>query len=199
MREVATAAKDDQREIIIKAATDVFAKYGYKKATLESIGQSIGKVKSFVYYYFRNKEELFEAVIDNEVDQLRSRFEQIHTSDAPACQKMEEYAKRRMSLIFQLANYFSLISNGVLINPSLTDKLRRKYDEKEVGHIKMILGQGMEAGEFRIKDVELASLALFTVLKGLEIPLFTSNESQTNIDKRIDDLLAIIFNGIRSK
>ncbi|TCN68976.1 TetR/AcrR family transcriptional regulator [Acetobacteroides hydrogenigenes] len=199
MKEDAVAIKDDQREVIIRAATEMFAQYGYKKATLESIGQSIGKVKSYVYYYFKNKEDLFEAVIDREVEQLRSKFQQILTSDMPASKKLEEYTKRRMSLIFQLANYFSLISNGVLINPSLTDKLRRKYDEKEVEHIKEILTQGVEAGEFRIKDVDLASLGFFTVLKGLEIPLFTSNESQTNINHRIDDLLSIIFNGIRSK
>ena len=199
MKEDAVAIKDDQREVIIRAATEMFAQYGYKKATLESIGQSIGKVKSYVYYYFKNKEDLFEAVIDREVEQLRSKFQQILTSDMPASKKLEEYTKRRMSLIFQLANYFSLISNGVLINPSLTDKLRRKYDEKEVEHIKEILTQGVEAGEFRIKDVDLASLGFFTVLKGLEIPLFTSNESQTNINHRIDDLLSIIFNGIRLK
>ena len=199
MKEDAVAIKDDQREVIIRAATVLFAQYGYKKATLESIGQSIGKVKSYVYYYFKNKEDLFEAVIDREVEQLRSKFQQILTSDMPASKKLEEYTKRRMSLIFQLANYFSLISNGVLINPSLTDKLRRKYDEKEVEHIKEILTQGVDAGEFRIKDVDLASLGFFTVLKGLEIPLFTSNESQTNINHRIDDLLSIIFNGIRSK
>ena len=199
MKEDAVAIKDDQREVIIRAATEMFAQYGYKKATLESIGQSIGKVKSYVYYYFKNKEDLFEAVIDREVEQLRSKFQQILTSDMPASKKLEEYTKRRMSLIFQLANYFSLMSNGVLINPSLTDKLRRKYDEKEVEHIKEILTQGVDAGEFRIKDVDLASLGFFTVLKGLEIPLFTSNESQTNINHRIDDLLSIIFNGIRSK
>jgi len=151
MKEDAVAIKDDQREVIIRAATEMFAQYGYKKATLESIGQSIGKVKSYVYYYFKNKEDLFEAVIDREVEQLRSKFQQILTSDMPASKKLEEYTKRRMSLIFQLANYFSLISNGVLINPSLTDKLRRKYDEKEVEHIKEILTQGVEVENFALR------------------------------------------------
>lgn len=199
MKEASPVVKDDQREIIIKAATAVFAHHGYKKATLESIGQSIGKVKSFVYYYFKNKEELFEAVIDNEVEQLKSRFEEIVTSSSSASQKLVEYSKQRMALLFKLANYFNLISNGVLTNPLLTDKLRRKYDQKEVEHIRLILQQGVESGEFRIMDTELASIAFFTLLKGLEIPLFTSNGSQSNINQRIEELLAITFNGIRSK
>jgi AcrR family transcriptional regulator len=199
LKEVATITKDEQREVIIRAATAVFTKCGYKKTTLESIGQSMGKVKSFFYYYFKNKEELFEAVIDNEINQLRNEFEHILTSNMSASQKLERYTKKRMSLVFQLANYFDLISNGVLINPSFTEKLRYKYDEKEVEHISMILRQGAEEGEFHITDVDLVSLALFTVLKGLEIPLFTSNENLTDINQRIDNLLSIIFNGIRSK
>lgn len=199
MKEVVTITKDEQREVIIRAATAVFTKYGYKKTTLESIGQTIGKVKSSFYYYFKNKEDLFEAVIDNEIDQLRNEFENILTSNISASQKLERYTKKRMSLVFQLANYFNLISNGVLINPSFTEKLRRKYDEKEVEHIRMILRQGVKKGEFHISDVDMVSLALFTVLKGLEIPLFTSNQNLTDINQRIDNLLSIFFNGIRSK
>lgn len=191
--------KDDQRENIIKVASEVFSKLGYRKATLEQICQSLGKVKSFVYYYFNSKEELFEAVVDAEVDRLRSEFEQIVTSCNPASQKLKLYTQKRMALIFQLANYFELTNNGVPINSALTEKLRRKYDKKEIEHIRMILEQGTQNGEFALKHVEFASVAYFTVLKGLEIPLFSDVESQGNLDQRIDDLLSIIFNGILSK
>lgn len=191
--------KDDQRENIIKVASEVFSKLGYRKATLEQICQSLGKVKSFVYYYFNSKEELFEAVVDAEVDRLRSEFEQIVTSCNPASQKLKLYTQKRMALIFQLANYFELTNNGVPINSALTEKLRRKYDKKEIEHIRMILEQGTQNGEFLLKNVGFASVAYFTVLKGLEIPLFSDVENQGNLNQRIDDLLSIFFNGILSK
>lgn len=196
---VVNPAKDDQREIIVITASQVFSKYGYRKATLEQIGLAMSKVKSFVYYYFKSKEELFEAVIDREISLLRKEFEQILTSNITAKQKLSDYSKKRMALVFQLANYFELVSNGMLTNPALTEKLRRKYDQKEVEHIKIILEQGISSKEFCLKDVELASVAYFTVLKGLEIPLFASRENESCLSERLDNLLAIIFNGILSK
>lgn len=199
MKVEATTPKDDQRENIIAAARQVFGQYGYKKATLDIIGQSMGKVKSFVYYYFKGKEQLFEAVIDSEVQHLKSEFDQILTSDMPATEKLKVYTKKRMALIFQLANYYELVSNGMLTNPAFTEKLRRKYDDKEVEHILLILEQGIRSGEFCLKDVQLAAIAYFTVLKGLEIPLFTAQDHSSNVDQRIDNLLTIIFNGILSK
>lgn len=197
--ETVPIVKDEQRENIIKVASEVFGKLGYRKATLEQICQSMGKVKSFIYYYFKNKEELFEAVVDTEVNLLKSEFDQIVTSTRPASEKLREYTRKRMSLIFQLANYFELTSNGMPVNSELTERLRRKYDQREIEHIRMILQQGTESGEFGLKHVELASVAYFTVLKGLEIPLFSNAENLSGLDQRIDDLLAIIFNGILSK
>jgi AcrR family transcriptional regulator len=185
--------------MIVSVATEVFAKHGYKKATLELIGQSMGKVKSFVYYYFKNKEEIFEAVVDEEVARMKSEFDEILTSSSSASKKLEEYAKRRFTLIFQLANYFRMVSNGQLTDPKITEKLRKKYEEKELEHIQQILSQGIEEGEFAIGDVPLAALVLLTVLKGLEMPLFTSNLGRTSVEKRVDKLLAIVFNGIRLK
>lgn len=199
IKEAAVTVKDEQRDMIVNVATEVFAKHGYKKATLELIGQSMGKVKSFVYYYFKNKEEIFEAVVDEEVARMKSEFDEILTSSSSASKKLEEYAKRRFTLIFQLANYFRMVSNGQLTDPKITEKLRKKYEEKELEHIQQILSQGIEEGEFAIGDVPLAALVLLTVLKGLEMPLFTSNLGRTSVEKRVDKLLAIVFNGIRLK
>jgi AcrR family transcriptional regulator len=199
IKEAAVTVKDEQRDMIVSVATEVFAKHGYKKATLELIGQSMGKVKSFVYYYFKNKEEIFEAVVDEEVARMKSEFDEILTSSSSASKKLEEYAKRRFTLIFQLANYFRMVSNGQLTDPKITEKLRKKYEEKELEHIQQILSQGIEEGEFAIGDVPLAALVLLTVLKGLEMPLFTSNLGRTSVEKRVDKLLAIVFNGIRLK
>lgn len=199
IKEAAVTVKDEQRDMIVSVATEVFAKHGYKKATLELIGQSMGKVKSFVYYYFKNKEEIFEAVVDEEVARMKSEFDEILTSSSSASKKLEEYAKRRFTLIFQLANYFRMVSNGQFTDPKITEKLRKKYEEKELEHIQQILSQGIEEGEFAIGDVPLAALVLLTVLKGLEMPLFTSNLGRTSVEKRVDKLLAIVFNGIRLK
>jgi len=56
------ANSDEKRERILKAATLLFDQQGYANTTIEQIVQALGVTKPFVYYYFRNKQEIFETL-----------------------------------------------------------------------------------------------------------------------------------------
>lgn len=57
-----TAGSDEKRERILKAAEALFDRNGYSNTTIEQIVQALGVTKPFVYYYFRNKQEIFETL-----------------------------------------------------------------------------------------------------------------------------------------
>ncbi len=57
-----TAGSDEKRERILKAAEALFDRNGYASTTMEQIVQALGVTKPFVYYYFRNKQEIFETL-----------------------------------------------------------------------------------------------------------------------------------------
>jgi AcrR family transcriptional regulator len=55
--------KDNQRrELILRAGSECFARFGYDKTTLDDIGRRAGLNKASLYYYFKNKEEILQAV-----------------------------------------------------------------------------------------------------------------------------------------
>jgi len=58
----ATAATDVQRERILQVATQLFAKQGYANTTMAQLVRALGVTKPFVYYYFRDKQEIFETL-----------------------------------------------------------------------------------------------------------------------------------------
>jgi len=58
----ATATTDLQRERILQAATRLFAAQGYANTTMAQIVRELGVTKPFVYYYFRDKQEIFETL-----------------------------------------------------------------------------------------------------------------------------------------
>ncbi len=58
----ATRATDLQRERILQAATQLFADQGYANTTMAQIVRALGVTKPFVYYYFRDKQEIFETL-----------------------------------------------------------------------------------------------------------------------------------------
>ena len=58
----ATAGTDVQRERILQAATRLFAAQGYANTTMAQIVRALDVTKPFVYYYFRDKQEIFETL-----------------------------------------------------------------------------------------------------------------------------------------
>ena len=58
----ATESTDLQRERILQAATTLFATQGYANTTIAQIVRALGVTKPFVYYYFRDKQEIFETL-----------------------------------------------------------------------------------------------------------------------------------------
>ena len=57
-----TAGTDVQRERILRVAETLFAAQGYAQTTIEQIVRALGVTKPFVYYYFRDKQEIFETL-----------------------------------------------------------------------------------------------------------------------------------------
>lgn len=56
------AEADAKRERILRVAARLFHENGYADTTMEQIVGELGVTKPYVYYYFRNKQELFERL-----------------------------------------------------------------------------------------------------------------------------------------
>ena len=61
-QKASTAGTDEKRERILQAAEVLFDRQSYAKTTMEQIVQQLGVTKPYVYYYFRNKQEIFETL-----------------------------------------------------------------------------------------------------------------------------------------
>jgi AcrR family transcriptional regulator len=59
-----TAATEERRRQIMQAALPVFAEKGFKGATNRDIAERAGIAPGLIYHYFKNKEDLFSAIID---------------------------------------------------------------------------------------------------------------------------------------
>jgi AcrR family transcriptional regulator len=64
-------SKNDSRRVeILEKATNCFTQFGFNKTTLDDIGDALGFNKAALYYYFKNKEELFSNVMKYELARL---------------------------------------------------------------------------------------------------------------------------------
>lgn len=76
--------RDRNFAIIIEAATSEFAGQGLKGARMQAIADRAGLPKGNVHYYFKTKQSLYIAVLDNIVDRWNNQFDHIKGDDDPA-------------------------------------------------------------------------------------------------------------------
>ena len=171
-----TEDKDIVREQIINAAAIVFGRYGYKKTTMDEIGMAAGKGKTAIYYYFKNKEDVFKAVVEKEATELEiALFEAIKDKSNPE-DKLKAYFYSRMRTMLNLSNFYDAMKNEVLDHLDFINKIRTDIDQKELALVKAIIEEGVNRKQFEVKDLDMAAISLVTTLKGLEIPLFVENK-----------------------
>lgn len=68
----ARTAKDDKRDAIVAIAQESFAANGYDGTSMSAIAGRLGGSKGTLYNYFKNKEELFVAVVEKKCAQIQT-------------------------------------------------------------------------------------------------------------------------------
>ena len=190
--------KEDFRRKVIITAGQIFSRYGFKKTTMDEIAKALKMGKSSIYYYFDSKEEIFEAVVRYEANILRNELTKaIKSVDSPV-DKMRNYVFVRMKSFEKLSNYYNAIFDTHLDHFDFIEQVREKYDREELAILRLILYDGARKKVFNVKNSEYTALAVQTTLKGLEVPLFWKKKEE-NIEKRLNAILDVLFNGILRK
>ncbi|NCB07863.1 MAG: TetR/AcrR family transcriptional regulator [Bacteroidia bacterium] len=190
--------KDLNREHILKIAREIFSKYGYKKTTLDDIANAVRKGKSSLYYYFKSKEDLFQAVIIKEVDILAHELEIVINRNTDPADKLRDYILTKLSAFRNLANFYHAIESDVTA-VDFIDEIKTRYGQDEIRMIKRILIEGVRKNEFEIYDFNLAAIGITTAIKGLEMPLTAGNYGKVNLERSVDIILKIICYGIMKR
>ncbi len=190
--------KDVNRENILKIAREIFSKYGYKKTTLDDIANAVRKGKSSLYYYFKSKEDLFQAVIMKEVEILAHELEIVINRNTDPVDKLRDYILTKLATFRNLANFYHAIENDVTA-VGFIDEVKIKYEQDEIRMIKRILIEGVRKSEFEIYDFNLAAIGITTAIKGLEMPLAAGNYSDVNLERSVDIILKIMCYGIMKR
>ena len=180
---------------IIKVARDTFARYGFRKTTMDEIAAGARKGKSSLYYYFKSKEEVFQAVVEQEASFLFSKIEKAVSEQTGAREKLKAYVIFRMEGFRDFVNYNDALKNDFLSKIDFIEKIRESHDKKEQASIAGILEEGIKDGVFRELNIDLTARTVVIALRGLEEPYFLSDEA-IDLEKHLNDLLHILFHGI---
>ena len=183
---------NDTREYIIDKAFSLFLKDSYVAVSISDISNAIGLTKGALYHHFKNKEELFKAVIDkyfvvNEIE-LNTETDTFLEFSEACIRNAKETLQNIFShgQEFEVINYMSLIADSFRHYPGFADQ-KIQFIQNETDKIKTILVKSIERGEIRSDiDTTLIAQSYFSNMLGLAAPII-KNQS---IDEAIETLRA---------
>jgi len=197
------------RNEVIITAQRLFQKYGYSKTTMEDIAKAMDRGKSTIYYYFKSKDEIFEAVIIKEADDVVYAILEAIKQKTTAENKLKAYLTTFLEVIKVKLNLYEVFRNELLNSEdiSLNQKNLRipimQYNAREIQVVKEILLLGLDSKEFTTSisdDVDLIAYTLITALRSMAMDL-TLNEKDLNSFFEVDKMnimITILLRGLKN-
>jgi AcrR family transcriptional regulator len=151
----------DRRAQILNVATGLFDSDGYHATSLEQIAAAVGVAKASLYYYFKSKEDLLVALHQEMMVLLLDRQAELMADGTLSCEDvlrgiMHDIVGLMESHPGRLRIFFEAYRELPASVRAEISGQRREYRQS----LAKLIGQGIEAGEFRDRDPELTSLAI---------------------------------------
>jgi TetR/AcrR family transcriptional regulator len=147
---------EESRAAILRAAMREFSREGVAGARTDAIARAARVNKALLYYYFKDKETLYGAVLDQVFGGLRAAIEEALSSDLPPREKLLAY----------VGAHFDYIASHPL-NPSITQsemmraargnapqlkRIAKKYFVPLFSKVAAVIEEGQATGDFRLVD-----------------------------------------------
>jgi TetR/AcrR family transcriptional regulator len=147
---------EQSRAAILRAAGREFAANGIAGARTDAIAREARVNKALIYYYFKDKETLYGAVLDDAFLGMRASVFQALDSDLPPQQKLTAYVGAYFDFIASNQIYPRLMQREMMRaregDSTHIDRLVKIYFRPIYTRLGELLAQGIAHGEFRKVD-----------------------------------------------
>ncbi|GGB81472.1 transcriptional regulator [Marinobacterium zhoushanense] len=124
--------REHNRELIIQAASEIFADQGYAATKIIEIANRAGLPKPNVYYYFKSKENLYRSVIESVIDPLLQAAQPFYEDDDPAT-VLEQYIIAKIKVSQQHPHASKVFASEIMHGaPHLPEDIAEKMMEQTI-------------------------------------------------------------------
>lgn len=194
-----------KKEQILKAASESFSRFGFEKTTLDDIGRAAKLNKASLYYYFKNKEEIFMQVILSESETYIAGLQEKVMKFSTCEEKIQSYLSERLKYHREVVNLHQLSLELVQQIQPIFDNLYTIILEKEVAFIAKILAEGNANQEIKAIDTQQVAESLLMVADGLKHEairtadaIFAADVDYSTIDQKLTYITQLIFAGLKA-
>ena len=190
----------ENRKNILAAAEDSFVKNGFKGTSMQSIADAGGLPKANVLYYFKSKQALYLAVLDEIIRRWDESIDDMSEGDDPA-QVLGKYICAKVDLAIQYPNASKIFALEIIQGaPNLQDHLRTNL-RTWVRAKSKIIQSWIDQGKMKAVDPEHLIFMIWSTTQhyadfDTQILTVTNKLEYDEVDvQRIKDLLCTVILG----
>lgn len=163
--------KNDTENRILAGAFQLFLEYNYEKVSTSLLESKIGLTRGAIFYYAKNKKELFRDVIDKyvlEKQDVKNKMSSVNIEHITLFNFLNDYidsAKNNIESMRDMVQdesqaygaYFRLLYQSQLYYDGFSEIISRKFEE-ERSMLGKVISNAIATGEIR-PDLEPAEIA----------------------------------------
>jgi len=185
----------NSKETILNQALTIFGRLGFHKTTMADIAEASKRGRRTIYTYFKNKEEVYEAVVEREIRRVIEELKIKISNTDSIKEKFSIYINYRMRAIIELTKNYDALRIAFINNYKWVEKIRMTLDREEKIILTNILELGISKQKFNITEINTSVRNIMLMIKGIEFMLIKENNDNTTI-QQIENLQQLLLNGI---
>lgn len=188
--------KSKKRAAIIRGAEDTFISLGYGLASMDMIAENAGVSKRTVYNHFNSKENLFEVIVDNLLEERQNLKPIKYNPDKTLEEQLLAFAESEIHLInsprrLALSRFLTLtFLNDLEYQRRTVSKYPPVY-----GMLMDWLKEAKNHGRIETDNVFMAARVFYALITGAVTwpALFTDGLDQQAIKPLLDEVIAVFL------
>jgi AcrR family transcriptional regulator len=187
------STESDRSREIMSSALQLFAERGFADVTIKDIAGRLGINTALIYYYFKNKEDLFRACLEAAVYDAMASYDSIRGAADHPVDRINSWFDSNITLSGSISNMVKVMLDYTGSNLRLpsVDRLIRRFYEEECRLLAKAFGEGTAMGVFNSVDNEALAQFVSTHLDGIMVAAII--RPGFNIPESVTTLRALLF------
>lgn len=150
VKKTGTIRVQSQQKILAAARTE-FVLQGYKGATVQSIADRAELPKANILYYFKNKENIYHAVLENTLEMWDEGIGDIDPSEGPRA-AIEKFIDAKVRMSFKYPEASKIYAMEIIQGAQHLKEFARTYQRKWVREKAKLFQRWIDNGEMANVD-----------------------------------------------
>jgi AcrR family transcriptional regulator len=162
-RDLRDDVQEFKRDLILRAATDIFFEKGFQSTTVDEIAAAMSVSKAVVYWNFSSKNEVLEAIVERALAKLTECVAYIDPSRSPP-ENLAEVCFRHSATIL---NNQKEVAVYLFEQRHRSEGLTRTVKVEQAKVVQALVGvleAGVRSADFQIKDPELVAYDILSLI-----------------------------------